>query len=425
MNRFSGRSFSSFPGAFIALPAMLALTACGGIGSQANPGGVPVEIALVEEAPVRDSTVYLATISSDEFATISPRVSGNLSSISVRLGDPVSAGQVLMQLDDSVVRAELASAQAQVTAAQQAIARQEAALHRAESERMSVEADLDLRQAELERREMLMVEGAIAAEELDTARRNSVTAQATLASQDEAIAEATAAIAEQQAALEQARASAAATQAQLDFYTITAPFSGTVGNIPVKVGDLVEPGTALTTLNQNETVEVEIRIPLERASGLRPGLTVELLGDGNEQIGTSEIASIERNVDEGTQSILAKAAYSNVENGLLNTQFVRARVVWDENPGLLVPTSSISRIGGQTFVYVAAPPVDPDTNEVGDGLIAAQTPVQLGDIQGQSYHVVSGLESGDRIVTSGILKLQNNVPIVELPQEGVAESAES
>ncbi|NEP46731.1 MAG: efflux RND transporter periplasmic adaptor subunit, partial [Okeania sp. SIO2H7] len=79
-------------------------------------------------------------------------------------------------------------------------------------------------------------------------------------------------------------------------------------------------------------------------------------------------------------------------------------------PGLTVPTTAVQRIGAQPFVFAAEERITVD----GRQLVAAQKPVKLGSIQGQSYEVVSGLSESDRIVVSGVLKLRDGAPIVNL-----------
>ena len=88
-----------------------------------------------------------------------------------------------------------------------------------------------------------------------------------------------------------------------------------------------------------------------------------------------------------------------------SNQFTRARLIWNRKPGVLVPTTAISRVAGQDFVFIA------ETKE-NSPVVARQQPVKLGEIQGNSYQVIEGLKAGETIVTSGIQKLSNGAPIV-------------
>jgi multidrug efflux pump subunit AcrA (membrane-fusion protein) len=84
-------------------------------------------------------------------------------------------------------------------------------------------------------------------------------------------------------------------------------------------------------------------------------------------------------------------------------QFVRARIVWRTTTGLVVPVLAVQRINGQPFVFVA----EQDQGH----LVARQRPVQVGEIIGNNYRVVDGLQAGERIVVTGVQRLANGAPI--------------
>jgi len=112
-------------------------------------------------------------------------------------------------------------------------------------------------------------------------------------------------------------------------------------------------------------------------------------------------------VDQNTQAIQTKVTFQN-DGSLRDREYVRVKVIWQENPGLLVPTRAVSILGGQKFVFVATPGESTE-----DKLVAQQQPVTLGTIQGQAYQVISGVEEGDRIVLTRILDLKDGTPISE------------
>jgi multidrug efflux pump subunit AcrA (membrane-fusion protein) len=108
-------------------------------------------------------------------------------------------------------------------------------------------------------------------------------------------------------------------------------------------------------------------------------------------------------VDESTQTVLAKSLLRDVPPSLRVEQYVRARIVWQTTPGLSVPVVAVTRVSGQHFCFVAEPQ--------GDGFVARQRPVRVGEIVGDDYRVVSGLKPGDRLIVSGIQKLGDGVPV--------------
>jgi multidrug efflux pump subunit AcrA (membrane-fusion protein) len=108
-------------------------------------------------------------------------------------------------------------------------------------------------------------------------------------------------------------------------------------------------------------------------------------------------------VDPGTQLVLAKAIISGGGNSLRTSQLVRARVEFDTSERLVVPVLAVMRVADQHFVYVA----QQDQGK----LVARQRPVKVGEIAGDNYVVLEGLQAGDRVVVSGIQKIANGAPI--------------
>ncbi len=116
------------------------------------------------------------------------------------------------------------------------------------------------------------------------------------------------------------------------------------------------------------------------------------------------------------QGILAKADVTKSGQKLRNAQIVNARITWSTKPEPSVPILAVTRIGGQTFVYVAA--------AKGAGFAAHLVSVTLGEPIGNTYPVSSGLNQGDRVILSGIQFLQEGVPVQPLgPPPGPAAAA--
>ncbi|MEO0852739.1 MAG: efflux RND transporter periplasmic adaptor subunit, partial [Cyanobacteria bacterium J06648_11] len=214
------------------------------------------------------------------------------------------------------------------------------------------------------------------------------------------------------ASLAQAEAHAAAVQTDLADFQVVAPMAGVVGDISVKVGDYVQSGDVMTTLTQNQTLELRLAMPIERSFELREGLPVELsVPTLEEPIARGALSFISPRVDADSQVILTKAEFVNPDNRLRDGQFVEARVIWQEQPGVMIPTSAIAYIAGQAFVYVAQPaPESAEPN--GPQQIAEQRPIELGEVRGNQYQVLDGLQPGESIVTSGVLNLSNGAPII-------------
>ena len=223
--------------------------------------------------------------------------------------------------------------------------------------------------------------------------------------------------------LRQAEAEADLEQEHLQDTEIAAPIAGIIGDIPVKVGDYVDNADTLTTITQNQTLELRLTIPVEYILQLRIGLPVELrTAQEGDPLVVGEVSFVSPTVDATSQAVLAKARFPNPQGILRDQQFVRARIIWEQVPGILAPTSAITRLGNQTFVFVAQATAANESEEPQS--IAALRAVKLGSLQGNDYQVVDGLEPGETLITSGLLNLSDGVPIMPELADSTTETSD-
>ncbi len=379
------------------------------IAPQATPPpSIPVKVAEVESGTIAESSDYVASIQSRKSITIQPQINGRVEQIFVQPGTFVRAKTPIIQINPAEQQAAVRSSSAVANSNRAAIANEQALLKSLQAQRQSNLSNLSFSQQQYNRYRSLYQQGAVTRQQLDENTDRLRAAKASLAQIDAQIDAQQASISQAQQTLEQSLADVNEQQVQLQYYRVTAPFSGTVGNIPIKVGDRVTPATNLANLTENQNLEVNISIPIERAADLQLGMPVELLNAQNEVVGRSRISFISPNVNNQTQSVLVKALYENSNGQLRSEQFSRTRVIWNRRQGVLVPTTSIARVAGQNFVFIA------ETNQ-NSQMVARQQPVELGEIQGNSYQVIEGLKAGEKIVTSGIQKLSSGAPIVPEP----------
>jgi RND family efflux transporter MFP subunit len=348
------------------LLATAAAAACSSQPSGANPAGAsipPTDVTTVTlgEKPTPDASEFVATIQSLRSTTIQPQVDGVVRQILVMAGDRVRPGQPLVQIDPEQQQATVAAI---------------------ESQRAAREADLTLAQQQLSRMQRLYDVGAVSQAELEQAQATHKSAEAQLTALQSQIRE---------------------TQVQLGYYRITAPVAGIVGDIPVRPGDRVTTSTTITTIDQAAGLEAYINVPLERATALREGLTVELLDAAGTTIASNPITFIAPRADESTQSVLVKATLRQAPPGLRVLQYVRARIIWGMKPALTVPVVAVSRLAGQHFVFVA--------ESAGNGFVAKQKPVTIGPIVGDDYVITSGVTAGDRVIVSNTQKIGEGAPV--------------
>lgn len=374
-------------------------------------GAVPVPIAPVESGSVTDSSDYVANLQSRQSVTLQPRVDGYVQEIFVKAGDRVEAGAPILRIDPARQQAVVQRSVAAVATSQADFESARATLAQLRARKESILSSVDFNQKEFARFSKLTQEGATAKQKLDEVANSLRNARAELGQIDAQINAQQASINCAATRIEETRAGAIQEEVQLDFYTVTAPFAGIVGDIPIKVGDNVNSTTQLTTVTQNQVLEVQISVPLENAPRLKMGQSVELLDSQDKPLVKGNVAFISPSINPQTQSVLVKANFNNGNSQLKANQFVRARLIWASRSGVLVPTSAISRLGGQDFIFVAE-------NSSANGtpqLVANQKPIKLGKITGNKQEVLEGLKPTDKIVVSGILQLQNGTPIAPLP----------
>ena len=341
-----------------------------GCNKKAAPAAAParpvtpvlVQPVTLTGVPMSDS--YVATIKSRRSATMQPQVDGNLTKILVKSGDAVKAGAVLMQIDPLK--------QVATVTAQQAAEQQQRAVYQ-------------YTETDLVRQSQLYKDGIISKQAYDQAMQ---------------------AFQNSKAALDSASAQTKTQREQLAYYQIRAPFDGIVGDIPVHMGDYVSSTTTLTTVDEAKDLEAYIYVPTERAAEARTGLAVDLLDASGAVLAHTSLDFVSPEVDNNLQGILVKAPVPRSSQQLRNGQILNARITWSTSQTPTVPVLAVTRIGDQSFLYVAA--------AHGAGFAAHQVSVKLGEPVGNLYTVLGGLNLGDRVILSGIQFLQEGMPVAPM-----------
>ncbi|BAY92530.1 MULTISPECIES: efflux RND transporter periplasmic adaptor subunit [unclassified Tolypothrix] len=375
----------------------------------AQPPGVRVKIAPVQTGTIQESSDFIANLESRRSVSLQPRIQGQVTQIFVRSGDRVAEGTPIIQVDPRQQQAAVSGLNAGAQGARAQLQNALATLKSLQADRLSNVADVQLNQQDYNRYVTLAAEGAVSRQVRDQYANRLATSKAQLNAIDSKIQAQQATISQAEKALQQAEANTKQQVVELQYYKITAPFAGTVGNIPVKVGDFVNNSTQLATITQNQPLEVNVSIPLERGAQLRQGLPVEVMDAQGQPIGKSKIFFISPSVGNGTQAIQVKALLNNSQGKLRADQLVRAKVIWNQKPGVLIPTTAVSRVAGETFAYVAQTENDPQGKPQ---LIARQKRIKLGNIQGNNYQVLEGLQPEEQIIVSGLLNLRDGVPVI-------------
>jgi RND family efflux transporter MFP subunit len=334
-------------------------------GNEQQPA-IPVKTAIIAPVAIPESSEYLGTLKSRQSVMLNPQVEGQVTGIFVKSGDRVKAGTALMQIDPL---------------------KQQATVGSQEATRNSQEASVKLAEIQWERAQKLYDAGVSSKQDYDQAKTNLDTAQHQLKSLESQVQE---------------------QQVELHYYRVLAPTDGIVGDIPVRVGDRVTTTTMLTTVDQPGPLEVYINVPVERAQDLKMGQKVQLLDTQGNIIAETQIDFISSQVDNSTQSILAKATVKNSADTLRTSQFTRARIIWRVHDGPVIPVLAVQRINGQFFAFVV--------DGSGKSEVVHQKVVRLGEMTGNDYTVLDGLKNGDRVVVEGGQDLVDGAPVTEIPQ---------
>ncbi|MGB3308717.1 MAG: efflux RND transporter periplasmic adaptor subunit [Nodosilinea sp.] len=403
--RRSGRAVGA------ALALSLALVACsrtqppGAMGPQA----VQVQVQELQPGSFEESSDFVGALQADQRVELKPQVAGRVTQIFVSSGSAISQGQPVVQLSPDQVQAEVSAAQAGAQAARFGREAAQAQVEAAQAQVARAQADVELAVVEFGRTERLVAAGALSEQDLDNAQNQLDVARAAQRQAEDNVRAAQSQLQQALSTFDQAQAEVDVSQEDLGFKQVVAPVTGRLGDVSLRVGDFVDVGETLVTITQNSELFLRIQVPSTRASQLRTGIPVELLSsDTGEPLATGSINFISPEVDGEGQSILVKARFPNEAGNLRDGQFVRARLIWSTTATLLVPTVAVTRIAGQNFVFVATdqPQEDGQTLQV-----ATQRPVQLGQIQGNNYQVIDGLQAGDEVIVTNLLQLQDGRPI--------------
>jgi membrane fusion protein (multidrug efflux system) len=209
-----------------------------------------------------------------------------------------------------------------------------------------------------------------------------------------------------------------ALRAQIARKTVRAPFSGKLGIRQVNLGQYLNPGTAITSLEATDRVFVDFTLPQQRLKQVSLGLPVRIVvEDQSSQPVEGTIHAIDPSLDPVTRSIKLRASLDNRDERLLPGMFARVSVIL---PGahevVALPVSSIVHASFGDSVFVVEDKKDEEGNVVtgADGApakVARQQFVKIAETRGDFVAVAQGIAAGQQVVTSGAFKLRNGAGV--------------
>lgn len=319
---------------------------------QPPPESVTSIVAQREQWPA--TMAVIGTMEAVQGVTVSADLPGSVARINFESGQSVHAGDLLVELDTRQERAQLAA----------------------------LEAQRDLARVNFARMQKLVDEGVISRQEYDQA-----TAQQ-----------------------KQTEANVGEIRATIERKTIRAPFSGILGIRKVNLGQYLSAGSPVVPLQALNPIYVNFGVPQQSAAQVHVGRNLRVTSeDLAGQVFTGRVTALDSVVDEATRNVQIQATLSNPEGKLRPGMFVQVEVVSGASRAVItLPASAVNYAPYGDSVFVITDLKDPKGKTYRG---VRQQFVKVEGSRGDQVAVVSGLNPGDEVVTSGVFKLRNGAAV--------------
>jgi membrane fusion protein, multidrug efflux system len=341
----------------IGIPAIIKMTQFKVMGSaqmQMPPQTVTSDTVRKQRWP--STVTATGSLVAVQGVTVSAEMSGKIVKIAFESGGRVKAGDLLVRIDVSAEEAQLRSA----------------------------EAAAKLARINLKRNRNLRKNNTVSQADLDTAEANfkQTTAQ-----------------------VDNARATIAKK-------TLRAPFAGQLGIRQVNLGQIVEQGTPIVTLQTIDPIYVDFSLPQQRFSVLKPGAEVRVTTDAAPgEVFQGKIIVVNPEIDKITRSVRVRATLSNSGELLRPGMFANVEVILPDKPDVLaIPATAVLYAPYGDTVFVIDEVKDEASGKA--QLVLRQQIVRLGETSGDFVAVMKGLKEGETVVTSGVFKLRSKMAVV-------------
>ncbi|WP_439133470.1 efflux RND transporter periplasmic adaptor subunit [Pseudomaricurvus sp.] len=325
----------------------------------------PVTISLPKTAIPTYQLSLTGNLVSAQHANLSTRIEGLVSEVNVDVGDQVAAGDILLTLDPALAQHVLQQYSAATAAAQATYQ---------EDIRLVKEAERLTKQNHLPQNELTLRKAALATSS---------------------------------ALLDAAKAEQQAQAARLAWHKLAAPFDGVISRKLTESGEWITPGTSAFELVSTDKVYLDVQVPQERFSQLKPNTPVHIRPDTSNQTQTEgRIAAIVPVSNSGSRTIQVRLVMENAQHTLLPG--TSATAVFEFSPSdeksLMIPRDALLRSPDGSFSAFVV-------SEQGDQLLAERRKLQLGLQSNGSVEVLDGLKANDRVVVRGNEILRHNQPV--------------
>lgn len=370
-------------------------------GSQAvEPKQVSgIEVGEVKSESYESGNKVYGTTVSDENAQLSSEIMADVSEILVKNGDVVKREQPLIRLNREKVDAALNRAAANIDIVKAKITSIDETIKQVEAVIQKATADLTLKEKVYNRVKSLYENGATSLQELDQAETAYLAAKASLAEAESKLETTKANRTEALANLDEVEAMYNSATISVKDATITAPFDGVVVETLVDIGDLVNPGKPLVTV-EKAPYFLEVFVDERKQNQITLGQQIPIKIDAIDQTLTGNVTEITPKIDPASRTFKVNIQIQDQDN-VKSGMFGYAVFEEADQKAIFIPKSAIYNWSQLTAVFVV--------DEQG---ITHLRYVQLGEKKGDHIEILSGLNVGEKIVLKGIDKVKDGVQVV-------------
>jgi membrane fusion protein, multidrug efflux system len=326
-------------------------------GKNYAPPPESVSAVVAREEKWQGTITAIGSVMAVQGVTVTPEIPGIIREIAFESGATVAKDALLVKLDTSVEEAQLRSLKAQE----------------------------ELASLTLTRERTLRSQNMVPQSELDTA----------------------------ESTLKQTQGMADATRATIEKKTIRAPFAGRLGIRMVNLGQYLDTGKPIVSLQSLAPIYMDFSLPQQELARLKTGMAVRVTTDaypGRQFEG--KLTAINPDLDAQTRSVGLQATFENADQLLRPGMFARVQVLLPEEKSVLaIPSTAVLSAPYGDSVYVIEPAADQKDGK--PGLVVRQQFIRTGRALGDFVSVESGLKAGQRVVSAGMLKLRNGMSVVE------------
>lgn len=314
---------------------------------------------VVRQEQWTEALPAVGSVTAVQGVTLTPEIAGKVSEIDFESGATVAKGDILLRQDTSAEEAQLRAIQAQ--------------------------QEWDA--INLKRLRNLRAEDTVSQSELDQA----------------------------EIAAKQSQANADNIKAVIDKKTIRAPFAGRLGIRLINLGEYLDTSKPVVSLQAIDSVYVDFSLPQQELSRLKTGMEVRVSTDSyTNRVFAGTLTAIKPDLDPVTRAVQLQATLENKDHALRPGMYAKIEVVLpSEQDVLVIPATSILSAPFGDSVYVIEPRPVGTNSTAAAGLEVRQQFVRTGRARGDFVSVETGLKAGERVVSSGIFKLRNLMPVVE------------